>query len=589
MSCSRRGAETEEMMSKIKRLPDEIAQKIAAGEVIERPHSVVKELVENALDAEAGEIIVHLEEGGKSLIRVTDNGHGMTPEDAEMCFLRHSTSKISSESDLEHISTLGFRGEALPSISSVARVTLKTALAGSARGTLVRREGEKLLEVSETAFPPGTSIEVRDLFFNLPARRKFLRSDRSELTRITKSLTETVLARPDVRFVLTHKNREIFSLPAVRSLKERIFQLFGRKTTDSLMAVDYDEGQHRITGFASRPPSGRGDRAHQYFFLNARPVKDRTVQAALTQAFRGFLEKDRYPECFLFLEVPFGEVDVNVHPAKSEVRFRDSSAIFHLVRRGVEVSVLSSQGIKDIRIPQAMEPEGYWIRDKKKPLSSQAPGQVSGPEPPSSVHESPPEDLFSSAEGRRDAAPAVLGQYKSAYIIAEDRDGLLIIDQHNAHERVLFEQYSRIQETRRWPRRLSLIPLVFELSPSQQVAFEEQQELLEEAGFIAEHMGGRSVALKEFPDIFEESRAREVFFTLLDELSQEKIENRRQHLLATMACRSAVKYGETLSRERMDYLVEKLFQTGNPSLCPHGRPIIIRIEDTEIEKGLKRR
>jgi DNA mismatch repair protein MutL len=577
-------------MTKIRLLPEDVSQKIAAGEVIERPFSVVKELVENALDADAAEIQVFLEEGGKSLIRVIDNGFGMPPEDAKICFLRHSTSKITSEADLEHISSLGFRGEALPSISAVSRVRLKTAASGAVKGTEIRREGERELTVSDTAFPTGTSIEVRDLFFNLPARRKFLRSERSELTRTTKTLTEIALTHPGVRFSLTHNTREIFNLPAVKTHRERIFQLFGKKTTDTLIDLDHSEGGRRIFGHVSRPPGGRGDRAHQYVFINRRPVRDRTVQAALSQAFRGFLEKGRFPECWLFLTLPYNEVDVNVHPAKSEVRFDDSSAVFRLVKRGLEKAILEAQGLKDINLAGIQETEAtYWIRDKKKPPSTPPRAQL-GEDPCSPEEKSSfARDLFDEREEGKNSARVVLGQYKSAYIIAGDPEGLLIIDQHNAHERVLFEEYRKIKGAESWPRKMGLMPLVFELSPSQLVVFEAQQELLEGAGFTAESMGARSVALKEYPDIFKESEARDVFFSLLEELCGDKIEDRRRLILATMACRSAVKYGEALSRERMEYLVEKLFQTDNPSLCPHGRPIIIRISKMEIEKGLKRR
>jgi DNA mismatch repair protein MutL len=583
-------------MTKIHLLPEEVSQKIAAGEVIERPFSVVKELVENSLDAGAADIQVTLEEGGKALIRVIDNGHGMTAGDAKICFLRHSTSKISGEDDLEHISSLGFRGEALPSISAVSRVTLKTAAQGKAKGTEIRREGEKELAVLDTAFPAGTSIEVKDLFFNMPARRKFLRSERSELTRITKTLTEIALASPGVRFTLVHNKREIFKLPAVKTHRERIFQLFGKKTTEFLIDVDHADGNRRITGHVTRPPGGRGDRTRQYFYVNRRPVKDRTLQAALNQALRGFLEKDRFPECWLFLTLPYDEVDVNVHPAKTEVRFNDTSGIFRLVKRGIEGAVLAAQGLKDISLPRVEEGDaGYWIKDRKRPPSPgdryQAEGEPLSPDMPFAAGVPPDHgrDLFAGIEEKGEGIPAVLGQYKKAYIIAGDREGLLIIDQHNAHERVLFEEYSRIKGAESWPRKMSLMPLVFELSPSQFVVFEAEQILLEEAGFTAEAMGGRSVALKEYPDIFQEGEARDVFFTLLEELGGDKIEDRRRHILATMACRSAVKYGEPLSRERMEYLVEKLFQTDNPSLCPHGRPIIIRISDLEIEKGLKRR
>ncbi|MCK4338033.1 MAG: DNA mismatch repair endonuclease MutL, partial [Candidatus Aminicenantes bacterium] len=308
-------------MSSIKILSSEISVKIAAGEVIERPQSAVKELVENSLDAGATEIKVELLDGGKGLIRVTDNGYGMSREDALICFERHSTSKIENEDDLARIATLGFRGEALPSISAVSRITLRTNVKDGEKGTLIQREGKKVLEVSDTAFPHGTSFEVRDLFFNLPARKKFLRTERSELTLIAKYLTYAALAYPNVRFSLRHGQREIFNHPPVAGLKERIFQIYGKSVLETLMEVDYRDGDRRLYGFVSLPPNGRRDRSRQLFFVNKRPVKEKTIQAAFNQAFRGFLEKDRSAEGFLFLTVPYVDVDVNVHPTKSEVRF----------------------------------------------------------------------------------------------------------------------------------------------------------------------------------------------------------------------------------------------------------------------------
>ncbi|MFC2158054.1 DNA mismatch repair endonuclease MutL, partial [Acidobacteriota bacterium] len=335
-------------MNRIKVLPSEISVKIAAGEVIERPGSVVKELVENSLDAGATEISVELLDGGKGLIRVTDNGHGMEPQDAETCFMRHSTSKIDGEEDLNRISTLGFRGEALPSISAVSRITLRTNTEGSDRGIEVRREGEDVLGVSEIAFPKGTSFEVKDLFFNLPARKKFLRSERSELTFTAKYLTNAALANPEVRFSLKHGRREIFSYPAVSSLKERLFQVYGKASVDCLMEVDYRDREYHLFGYVSVPPNGRSDRTRQMFYVNKRPVKDKTLQAAFNQAYRGFLEKDRFAEAYLFLSVPYSDVDVNVHPTKAEVRFQESRSLFQFIYKSIHHSILSEKGIKEV-------------------------------------------------------------------------------------------------------------------------------------------------------------------------------------------------------------------------------------------------
>ena len=570
-------------MKRIRVLPSELARKIAAGEVIERPVSVVKELVENSLDAEATEIRIDLLDGGNKLIKVRDNGLGMSPEDAACCFRRHSTSKIAGEEDLERISTLGFRGEALASISAVSRVTLKTFDGSGDRGTEIEREGDRLLHVTDIAFPRGTSVEVRELFFNLPARRKFLRSDRSELGLIAKYLTNAALAYPGVRFILTNGPREVLNCPAVSSLRERIFQLYGKPVLDGLMEVDYKEGECGVRGFASRPLRGRADRNHQFFYVNGRPVKDRTLQAALNQAYSGLLEKDRSAEAFFFLRVPFSEVDVNVHPAKAEVRFRDSQAIFRLVLRSVEQAALRVSGIKDVYVP---EKDGrgpaQGVEEESRPLdfSGFGGGRKMRPGEPASVAASRAEGAVS---GR-----VVLGQYLNMYIIAVSGEALFVIDQHNAHERVLYEKYLEVDRKRTWPRKMLLVPVIMELPPSGVLSFEENRGLFEDAGFLVEGMGGRSYALKEHPDVFKAEEAEEIFLGLVEEVGREKAAGRREKLLATMACKSAIKAGEVLPMAKMEYLVEELFRTSQPSLCPHGRPIVVKIDRATIDKGLRR-
>lgn len=573
-------------MQKIHVLPPELAGKIAAGEVIERPVSVVKELVENSLDAGATEVRVELLDGGKRLIAVRDNGQGMSAEDAALAFRRHSTSKISREEDLESIATLGFRGEALASISSVSRILLKTSNGEGDRGTGIEREGEKLLGVMDVALPKGTAIEVRDLFFNLPARRKFLRSDRSELGATVKYLTNAALACPSVRFVLTHGGRTVLDCPAVAGLRERIFQLYGRDVLDGLMEVDYTEGGCRVRGFVSRPLKGRADRNRQFFFVNARPVKDRTLQAALNQAFGGMLEKDRSAEAFLFIDVPYGEVDVNVHPAKAEVRFRDSQTIFRLVLRGVEKAALRASGIKEVGGPAAEErADGSETRTRVEEPGLPMPFGREW-----SVGKRRPDiggDAVPAAETPR-TGPMVLGQYLDMYIVAVSEEGLLVVDQHNAHERILYEKFLEIDRAKSWPRKMALIPEILELAPSETLAFEENRALLEDAGFLVEPMGGRSYALKEYPEVFRDGEVREAFLGLLEEVGRTKAAGRREKLLATMACKSAIKAGEPLPMAKMEYLVEELFKTANPALCPHGRPVVIKLDRAAIDKGLGR-
>jgi DNA mismatch repair protein MutL len=335
-------------MNKIHVLPEDVSRKIAAGEVIERPVSVVKELVENSLDAGASAVRIELAEGGRRLIKVADDGSGMSREDAALCFRRHSTSKIASEADLERISTLGFRGEALASIAAVSRLTLRTFDGTGVRGTMIEREGDRLVAVTDIGFPRGTAVEVRDLFFNLPARRKFLRSAQSELNVIAKYVTQAALASPGVRFTLVHGARQAIDCPAVGTLRERVFQLFGKALVDRLMDVAAVDGRSRVEGLASLPLAGRGDRSVQHVFVNGRPVKDRVLSAALSQAYAGILEKGRQPEAFLFIGLPLEDVDVNVHPAKAEVRFKDSQLVFRLVLRAVSEGAARGHTIKEV-------------------------------------------------------------------------------------------------------------------------------------------------------------------------------------------------------------------------------------------------
>lgn len=565
-------------MPTIKVLPDDISQKIAAGEVVERPFSVVKELVENSLDAGATEIKVELRQGGKSLIRVSDNGIGMTPKDALISFERHSTSKISSENDLLRISTLGFRGEALPSISAVSRLVMKTSSEKCETGTRIEREGESLISASDIPFPRGTSVEVRDLFFNLPARKKFLRSERSELSQITKYLMQVSFAFVEVGFFLTHGKREIFGYPAVSSLEERLYQVYGKSLLDSLIEVKHSEDAGTLSGYSSRPPSGRRDRSRQFFYVNRRLVKDKILHAALNQAYKGFLEKEQFAEAFLFLEIASDEVDVNVHPAKTEVRFVDSQAVFHLVRRGLESAILKELGVKEVApAPEKPGPQFELKESSQIPLVEEK--RTGGREAFA---------LFTTDDSERDVYPRVLGQYLNLYIVVADEEGLFIIDQHNAHERVLFDKYAEIDQKNAWPSKLALYPRLFDLSPSQVLSLEDNQSLLEEIGFSVDAVGGQTYSLKEFPDIFAEEEAQDVFLTLLEGLSEEKVKDKKNKLLATVSCKTAIKAGQALSTAKMYYLVEELRKTSNPSLCPHGRPITLKIDRTTIEKGLKR-
>lgn len=583
-------------MALIKILPPEVAQKIAAGEVVERPVSVVKELVENSLDAGATEIRIELIDGGKKLIRIQDNGCGMSQEDAVLCFKRHATSKIASEEDLERIATLGFRGEALASISAVSRLTLKTFNGSGDKGYQVEREGDKLIRFSEIAFPRGTLVEVRDLFFNLPARRKFLRAERSELSLIVNYLTQVALAFPEVKFSLSHNNREIINCPSVLSLKDRVYQLYGKKLLDNLMPVDYEEGGYKISGLSSRPFSGRFDRQHQLFFVNRRPVKDRMLIAALTQAYLGLLEKQKNPECFLFLEIPYDQVDVNVHPAKAEVRFKEPQQVYRLILRAVEFAAQHESLVKPIIVDEEVEkekkPGEIEAETSQEAPDSQASLNLSEAELPADQKRREPGEhrlkgiSENLAESRKPYQ--VLGQYLNSYLVVSSDEGLFIIDQHNAHERILFEKFQQMDKNRAWTSRQMLFPSVLELSPAQRLNYEEFQNELEEVGFRLEPMGGNSFALKEYPDVFKEKEASDILLSLLEEASSDKFKDKRTRMLATMACKTAIKAGQPLTRAEIEFLTSELFQTEHPGVCPHGRPVVIRIDRSKIERTLGR-
>ena len=581
-------------MKRIHLLPDDVAQKIAAGEVIERPVSVVKELVENSLDAGATEVRVELVDGGKRLIKVQDDGSGMGREDAALCFRRHSTSKLATEEDLERIATLGFRGEALASVAAVSRLTLRTQDGSEDRGTMIEREGERLIAVTDIAFPRGTSVEVRDLFFNLPARQKFLRSGPSEFGPVAKYVTQAALAAPGVRFTLVHGAREVVACSPVICLRDRVFQIFGKKMINGLMDVAAEEGGGRVEGLASRPLAGRADKSVQHFFVNGRPVKDRILMAALNQAYTGILERGRSPEAFLFLSLPYADVDVNVHPAKAEVRFKETQLVFRLVLRAVAEGAARGHTIKEV-LPAVGE-NGLAGRVAEEGAAWASPGLgfefavVDRLTPGGAARPGGGADGAATATDQRAGkGPAVLGQYENMYIVAAGEEGLLVIDQHNAHERVLFEKYREIDREKVWPRKMLLIPPILELSPSAVAGLETNLALFEDLGFRVETMGGRSYALKEYPDLFKPEQAVDIFLGLLEEAGQKTAEDRRTHMLATLACKTAVKAGEPLNREKMGYLVEELFKTSQPALCPHGRPVVVRLEKSAIDKGLGRK
>jgi DNA mismatch repair protein MutL len=700
-------------MSKIRVLSDHVANQIAAGEVVERPASVAKELVENSIDAGALRVEIDVEAGGRRLLRVSDDGEGMTRDDAVLAFERHATSKIASTEDLERVSTLGFRGEALASIASVARVELVTQQEGEVEGTRVNIEGGRMRDVSPSARPRGTTIVVRDIFFNVPARRKFLRSEATESFHLTNLVTHYALAHPEISFVLTNNGREVLRAGEAASLRERAYQIFGAEFLESLLEVGGgDVRVARVTGYVSAPRARRTTRDAQYLFVNGRYVRDRLIARALSEGYRSVLPHGVYPSALLFLEVPSEEVDVNVHPAKTEVRFRRASAVADAVRESVRAALfaggflrieegLSGEGLagdfaekeltgRDVEAAFVENDSGFRenvydsTRSSPNNMSADSQGGSTGEPPPSaydaresstfdagddpfarragetvrqeaiefgwtpaaeesqlhspitSDDDRATEEIHPSANAlgaiARNAGAATpsspgleetrveavalpplnsasgivrealtesltpnirpLGQLEDSFIIATDAEGLLLIDQHVAHERILFDKYRRLEAERRPDSQSLLVPETFDLTPAQAAAFDEVAEELERLGFSLMRLSGRTVAVRAVPADLPASEARNLLAEILDTVDAEKRGRARavlrDEIAASLACRAAIKINMPLTQEKMRWLIDRLLLTSSPTTCPHGRPIILRLTKRDIERGFHR-
>ncbi len=638
-------------MSVIRILPEAVANKIAAGEVVERPASVAKELVENSLDAGAHEVEVHVESGGRRLIRVADDGCGMSRDDTLLAFERHATSKIKSAEDLDEISTLGFRGEALPSIAAVSRLTLETRHASEAVGTRVEIFGGKLRDVKDAARSCGATIEVENLFFNTPARRKFLRSESTELGHIASMVTHYALAHPDKAFRLTSITNEILKASPVGSHRERLYQVMGGQMLDQLVEfgpverlmpmpsardVEADAEAEpspavfKIFGFASRPEVHKLNRNQIYFFVNRRLVRDRLVLHALTEAYRNILPAGISPVALIFLDLPPTEVDVNVHPSKAEVRFRNGAFVHDLVRDSVLQGLKAARPVAAFPLPklpetdkspepapappreQYLEPFPAW--QGGTPALAQARGfHLSAPRPQPSAAYLPLTEAALSAYAPPAAAWSVpcpatttpepqagefpadlqpLGQIQSSFIVATNSEGLWIIDQHVAHERVLFEQHLRRRLDSKLEGQRLLLPIVVDLGPEQRATYQTIAEELVANGFEVEAFGQGSVAVKAAPaDIHPddvETLVREILEGLGREARALSLDELRSRIAASVACHAAIKVNMPLDQEKMGWLLLELSKTDCPMTCPHGRPIVLRYDMKEIQKAFKR-
>ena len=657
-------------MGRIHILADQVANQIAAGEVVDRPASVVKELLENSLDAGATRIVITVEGGGRKLIRIADDGCGMVRDDALLAFERHATSKLRSSDDLLSIATLGFRGEALPSIASIARVELITRGAEESSGTRMEIAGGKLLLCEDEGAPAGTTLTVRDLFFNTPARRKFLKSENTELAHVTALVTHYALAHADKHFELHSATHALLVAPPVRQAAERIFQIFGQDILDQLLPLaaevelaraglpepppwkrpaDYQApppGWLRITGFTSKPELEKLNRNSIYCFVNRRLVRDRLLMHAVSEAYRNVLAPTSFPVVLLFIDMPPEEVDVNVHPAKTEVRFRQASWLHDFVRDTLRnkltlgrpaAGFLQALTTHPSATPALVAPEAppretptsdgwlaaSWPADEEPAIADfsltphsivPAPGVLpftaaeemarnglaNGNHRPSpgcvSAAAWSPEEEVVEAGGSPTlhglASLRPLGQLRESFILAVNQEGLWIIDQHVAHERILFERVLRQRRVAQVERQRLLMPMLVDLLPAQMVTFAGIAEELEANGFEVEPFGPRTIAIKAAPAGLEGSALERMLVEVLEQAGSpeqaENLEAARTRIAASIACHAAIKVNTPLDPARMEWLLGELAKTEHPTSCPHGRPIVLRYAWKEIQRAFHR-
>jgi DNA mismatch repair protein MutL len=600
--------------SRIHRLPPELANQIAAGEVVERPASVIKELVENAIDADATRINVVVEFGGKKLISVEDDGIGMSADDARLAVERHATSKIRDAQDLAAILTLGFRGEALPSIASVSKFRLRTRERGALSGTEIRIDAGKLGSDREVGAPEGTLIEVADLFYNLPARRKFLKADSAESAQISRLVTQLALGYPEVGFTLKNRDRLLIEAPPAGSSEERFYQIYGDRP--DLVPVRKVAAGITVTGFIAALAEQGPVRGPQHVFVNRRLVKDRTIAHAISAAYSVATIKERSPEVHLFIEVPPDRVDVNVHPTKAEVRFLDQSLVHEVLRRAL-MDALGQGAVPELVLrpgevapPQPLGTSLPWAfgqgmlghqsqPDSTNPDVAAANPFAAAPHPDAAAPTSypTPAQRMSVTGGSQNVQSLIkpltpLGQFRNTFILAVDDEGIAIIDQHVAHERILFEQIAERLTTGRVEVQALLTPVVLELSPGEHATLLSHTAELVRLGFECEDFGGNSLRITAVPALLDWKQvdtALKAVASDLDGLSPgASVDIALRQMAATMACHAAVKANDPLTREKMQYLLDELRRTSHSTVCPHGRPVVLRLTRREIERNFER-
>jgi DNA mismatch repair protein MutL len=598
-------------MQKIQILPEKLCNQIAAGEVIERPASVIKELVENSLDAAATTVRIEVEKGGKRLIRVTDNGSGMSRDDAFLCLERHATSKLRSEHDLGCLRTLGFRGEALPSIAAVSRLLLRTRQHEALEGWEIYLEGGTVRRADAAGTPAGTTIEVRNLFYNTPARRKFLRRDETELGHIADTVTKLALARPEIQFQLAHNGRMLIDVNRHRTLPERVAQLLGPALLKELVPVESAAEGRRLHGLISRPETSRSTAGSMFTFINGRCIRDRIVHHALREGYRNLIMKGRHPVVVLFLEMEPEEVDVNVHPTKHEVRFREQAAVHDFIAGAIRDTLRPSswvEGGPSLPGPTSVAAQGERVEPRRSASPVPFASRATGFEPVSGVQEElagyrppvirPGVAMPCSHPGEQEdqcgffGRTSIIGQYRESYIICQSGDDLLLIDQHAAHERIAFEKLRTQYGATGVERQMLMFPLVLDFDFREAAVVAEHLELLERLGFEIEPFGGNAFAVKAVPHLFSGGETERLIRDVVGELAtigkSTLVEQALDGLLMLMACHRVVRANQLLSLVEIRALLAELDKVPFNAQCPHGRPVMQRLTLTDVERMFKR-
>ena len=580
------------MTSRIAVLPGDVINKIAAGEVVERPASVVKELVENAIDAGATRVSVDVEQAGRRAVRVTDDGQGMTPEEAALAFQRHATSKIRTEADLFTIQSMGFRGEALPSIAAVSKVRLVTVAAGASVGAEIRLEGGALHQQRETAAAPGTTVEVTDLFYNTPARQKFLKSPATEFGHVCQVVQRQALAFPDIHFRLTHNGHAVVDYPVVPTLRDRVQQVYGAELVDASVGLREEAGRFRLEGLCARPLETALTRTPQDLFVNRRWVKNATIVHAVYEGYGTYLARGHQPRFVLSLWVDPRQVDVNVHPTKREVRFADQEQVHEWVRSRIQASVTPASVASRATVVSSWAPPGSSDRPVARDGTRDVPeyaglaSDVPAERQPRLAGVAEPRQAYLPAVAQEEVRP--LGQIASRYLVAQVGDEIQIVDQHTAHERVLFERLQRQFEAGQIASQRALLPQVVDLSAAEAVSVRAHLEDLGRLGFEVEEFGQGSFVVRALPALFGQGDPQTLLHALVEDWdawpSTPSMQERYNSVLASVACHSAVRAGRVLEVPEMLKLLEDWRMAGLPSTCPHGRRIAMRLTIEELDR-----